>query len=348
MPIFVSRFSPERSLIGSFVAPGSRQNETPERAATVTPASAASSGNTPQGADRSDVTQAVRTQEPTQQVSTEQSTRSASVQVSDPSAEVTAESTSPSVGSLTLLDQLRLRRNGAIPSQNNPADQQNTAVENPVDTQAPAASAGVENRLGPLAERLRALTAELSESRSQASAAPTQPEPAVVDELVAENQTANNAAVEESLDSLISALQDEGTVTEPVTTPDPQPALNVEAIAATIAETEPVSRDEQTQTLREGLQTIATGLRADAAIESRQNVEASARNAEAASSVRGRREVQQNQREIQSLQGDRRAAQQELRSADQQIRQLQNRNTQIQSDSAQQNNPGTSLDILAQ
>jgi hypothetical protein len=339
MPIFVSRFSPERSLIGSFVAPGSRRNETPERTATVQPTSAASSGTTPQGADRVELTR----------VSTETASTRSAPAISDPSAEVSTESTSSSVGSLTLLDQLRLRANSATPTQDSPADQ--PAVENPVDSPAPPSSVGVENRLGPLAERLRALTDELAASRTEAPAAATNP--VVVDDLVAENQSANSSAAEESLDSLITALQDEGTAVAVAAEPPvaEEPTIDVQAVAAAIAEHREetvASRDTQDQTLREGLQSIATGLRADAAIESRQNVQETARNAEAASQVRSRREVQSNQREIQALQGDRRSAQQELRNADQSIRQLQSRNNRVQSESTQQANPGTSLDVLAQ
>jgi phage protein D len=210
---------------------------------------------------------------------------------------------------------------------------------------------GVENRLGPLAERLRALTDELAASRTEAPAAATNP--VVVDDLVAENQSANSSAAEESLDSLITALQDEGTAVAVAAEPPvaEEPTIDVQAVAAAIAEHREetvASRDTQDQTLREGLQSIATGLRADAAIESRQNVQETARNAEAASQVRSRREVQSNQREIQALQGDRRSAQQELRNADQSIRQLQSRNNRVQSESTQQANPGTSLDVLAQ
>ncbi|HAA75804.1 TPA: hypothetical protein DCE37_11880 [Candidatus Latescibacteria bacterium] len=349
MPIFVSRFSPERSLIGSFVALGSRRNETPERSATETPTSAASSGTSPQGADLAELARALRSPDLTTQVPTQDSsTRSASVTVSDPSAEVSTESTSTSIGSLTLLDQLRLR--ASSPIQDSPVDEPAPAVENPVDSPTPPPSVGVENRLGPLAERLRALTDELTANRSAEAPAIEAPAADVVSQQATENQSANAAAAEENLDNLIIALQEEGAAEAPAAGADPEPTIDAEAIATAIAQQEAtlVSRDTQEQRLREGLQTIAAGLQADAAIQSRQNVDQTTRNAEAASEVKSRREVQQNQREIQSLQGDRRAAQQDLRSADRAIRQLQSRNIQIQSDSAQTANPGTSLDVLAQ
>ena len=339
MPIFVSRFSPERSLIGSFVAPGSCRNETPERSASETQVSEASSGSTSQGADRVELTRGGRSPDLASPVSTETaSTRSAPAAVSDPSTESTIESTSSSIGSLTLLDQLRLRSTSNTPLQNDP-----------VDSPEPPPSVGVENRLGPLAERLRALTQELTANRVDAPAEP--PVSAPFDDLISENQTANNAAAVENLDNLIVALQAESDTGafEPFEDA-PVPAIDTQAISEAIVQQdeEVVARGAQEQTLREGLQTIASGLRADAAIETRQNVEATARNTQAAARVQGRREVQQNQRDIQSLQSERRSAQQELRSADQAIRQLQSRNTQIQSGSNQQATPGTSLDIVAQ
>ena len=350
MPIFVSRFSPERSLIGSFFASGSRRNETPERAASRTQTSAASSGNSPQGADRVELSRAGRSQDLTSQVSTAQSsTRSAPVTVTERSSDAVPGGPSASVGSLTLLDQLRLRRNGALPIQDNSDAQPSEAVENPVDSPTPSASIGVGNRLGPLAERLRVLTEELATNRNEAP--PPQPDSAVLDNVIAENETANAAAAEESLDNLIGALQAEGTTLTGTEGPSvTEPAIDTQAIAEAITQQSEtvVSRETQEQTLRAGLQTIASGLRADAAIETRQNVEATARNAEATSQVRSRREVQQNQRDIQSMQAGRRSAQQEVRNADQAIRQLQSRNARIQTESSQPASPGTSLDLLAQ
>ena len=341
MQIFVSRFSPERSLIGSFVGPGSRRNETPERTASATQTSAASSG-TPQSADRVRLTRDL-----TSRVSPENSpARSASVTVSERSAPADASVSSDTVSFLTLLDQLRLRRNGANRIQDAPSNSPLDTVEDTADSPRPAPSAvGAES---PLAERLRALTQELAANRNEAQAA--RPDPVVVESLVAENQTANAAAAEENLDNLLAALQEEGRAEPVAALVESESAVDTQAIAEAItqqAETV-VSRNTQEQTLRDGIQSIATGLRSDAAIESRQNVAASTRNADAASQVRSRHEVQQNQRNIQSLQADRRSAQQEARSADQAVRQLQSRNNRAQAETSAPVNPGTSLDVIAQ
>jgi hypothetical protein len=195
---------------------------------------------------------------------------------------------------------------------------------------------------------LLALTQELASSRPEAPEA--QPDAGVVGDLAAENQLANAAAAEENLDSLIAALQEEGAEEPVAAVVESEPVMDTEAITEAITQQADtvVSRNTQEQTLRDDLQSIATGLRSDAAIESRQNVEATARNADAASAVRSRREVQKNQRDIQALQADRRSAQQEVRNADQAIRQLQSKNNRAQSETLQPVNPGTSLDVIAQ
>jgi hypothetical protein len=350
MPIFVSRFSSERSLVGSFTASSSRLNGTPERGTSATQTSAASSG-TSQSANRVERTRGLTSPVATSRNGSAQSgsARSASATNPENPASSGASEGSSNVGSLTLLDQLRLRSNNTNPVQDTPSDSTTSPAASPPSSSVPS-SEGSESRLGPLAERLRALTAELSASRAEAPT--SQPDPGVVDNLISENQSANAAAAEENLGSLIEALQDDGAATQAAASPpvETEPALDVEAIATAIterAEAAP-SRESQQQTLREGLSTIASGLRADAAIESRQNVEASARSSSASANVQARQEVQQNQREIQSLQSDRRSAQQEARNADQAIRQLQSRSNRVQAESTKPANPGTSLDVLAQ
>lgn len=342
MPIFLSRFSPERSLLGNFIAPGSQPKETPERAASETQTSAASSGNSIQDADRVELTRDLASP-----VSTEaSSTRSVSVTVSEQSAPADTSENPAAKGSLTLLGQLLLRRNGATPIQETPSNHPSDTLEDSDNSisQAPLA-VGAES---PLADRLRALTQELASNRTEAPIA--QSDPGLVEDLAAENLSANAAAAEENLDNLITALQEEGAEEPVAAVVESEPVIDTEAITEAITQQDDtvVSRDTQEQTLRDGLQSIATGLRSDAAIESRQNVEATARNADAASAVRSRREVQQNQRDIQALQADRRSAQQEVRNADQAIRQLQSRNNRAQSETLQPVNPGTSLDVIAQ
>ncbi len=105
------------------------------------------------------------------------------------------------------------------------------------------------------------------------------------------------------------------------------------------------TREDQQASLREDLHTIADGLRTDAAIESRQSVQQTARSTEQATVRAQREEIRENQTEINSLQTTRRGMQQELQQTDQAIRQLQSRNSRIQN--SQSTDAGTSLDILA-
>jgi hypothetical protein len=350
MPIFVSRFSSERSLIGSFTASSSRRNGTTERGTSATQTSAASS-STSQSANRFERTRGLTSPVATSRNGSAQSgsARSASATNPESPASSGAFEGSSNVGSLTLLDQLRLRSNNTNPVQDTPSDSTTSPAASPPHSSVRSPE-GSESSLGALAARLRALTAELSASR--AGGPTSQPDPEAFDNLISENQSANAAADEENLRILIEALKDDGTATQ-ATAPPPvktEPALDVAAIATAIterAEAAP-SRESQQQTLREGLSTIASGLRADAAIETRQNVEASARSASASADIQARQEMQQNQRDIHSLQSERRSAQQEARNADKAIRQLQIRSNRVQAESTKPANPGTSLDVLAQ
>jgi len=103
-------------------------------------------------------------------------------------------------------------------------------------------------------------------------------------------------------------------------------------------------RETQEQRLQQDVQTIASGLRADAAIESQQNVEQTARNAQAAAEQGQRSEMRENQMEIRALQAERRQLQMEAHRKDQAIRQLQGRTSRLQGSSARV----PTFDVLAQ
>ena len=111
---------------------------------------------------------------------------------------------------------------------------------------------------------------------------------------------------------------------------------------------EPIPREIQEQELQRDLQTISTGLQADAAIEGRRNAELSARNAERSAAQNDRQEVRDNQSEINAIQSERRRMMQEVQRADQAIRQLQSRSARLQNGANRTSNAGTSLDLLAQ
>jgi hypothetical protein len=110
----------------------------------------------------------------------------------------------------------------------------------------------------------------------------------------------------------------------------------------------PLPRQVQEEGLQQDVRTIASGLRSDAAIQSRLNAEQTARNAEQSARQGQRQEIRDNQTQIRSIQAERRQLQQEVQRADQAIRQLQNRNARMQGNASTPINPATSLDILVE
>ena len=320
MPIFVSRFSPERSLIGNFLSSRTPAREVQERAETdLRVAPTANGGNSAQRGDR--VRPAENRSAPDAARSTPDNTAS--------EQDATSQNITPD--SLTLLDQLRLRRNAA----NLVAEiRESVGSAEPIQD-PPAESETAGGGAGPLAERLTALVEELASDGPGGVVAPTEASPDLIETASAENQQANEAAATERLEVLIDALQTSDTA-----------AVGAAAVPpATPTVIQP--REEQERTLRQDVQTIATGLRQDAAIEGQRSAEQTARTSNAAADRGQRQEVRDNQREIQSLQTDRRSSQQDVQRADQAIRQLQTRNNRIQS-SAPQPNAGNSLDLLAE
>ena len=324
MPIFVSRFSPERSLIGNFLSPRTPAREVQERAETdLRVAPTGNGGNSAQRGDR--VRPAENRSAPDAARSTPDNTASAQ--------DATSQNIRPD--SLTLLDQLRLRRNAA----NLVAEiRQSVGSAEPIQD-PPAESETAAGGAGPLAERLTALVEELASDGPGEVDAPTEASPDLIETVSAENQQANATAATERLEVLIDALQTSDTVEVGAASIQPT------ALPAVPTAIEP--REEQERTLRQDVQTIATGLRQDAAIEGQRAAEQTARTSNAAADRGQRQEVRDNQREIQSLQTDRRSSQQDAQRADQAIRQLQTRNNRIQS-SAPQPNAGNSLDLLAE
>lgn len=331
MPIFVSRFSPERSLIGRFLAPrpaAPAARDGDENARRVTGAGngvSARSGGPKQAEDRVD--SANRT---TPKTSTRLTSPNDALVGGTPS---TSSQSNEAPDALTLLDQLRLRRSSFNVTDLRDSEGSSEEVEDPPDSAATQPTAP-----NPLASRLTQLVEDLRSDVSGETDATAAPAEGVVKALAIENEAANAAAATERLEGLLDALQS-GEVVKPQ---DQEPAIAPPPIVS-IDET----RETQEQELRQDLQTIATGLRTDADIEGRRNAEIAARNADAASGRNQRQEVQQNQREIQSLQAERRQAQQEAQSADQSIRQLQTQNRRIQANSSGTRSTGNALDLLS-
>ena len=341
MPIFTSRFSPERSLLGTFLSTRT-QRETEKRQPTESDQQAQNSLQ----ADRLELSGRQRGGERTTEVQTtpapkivDQETQDVQVRVSD---------------SLSSAQQLRLRR----------AAQEAAAVEKPqepdVSTPTPPPEPTVTAPRSAAEFRLRI---RQENQISVQSAAPDRLEgflngltafQNISTAILEENRAASETAAPERLEAIFDIPIDKAPTAEAVR-PSQPPETPVENTVIQGANTlavplrpspEPPSLNDQQEALRGDLRTIADGLRTDAAIENRINVEQTAQTTARAAQQQQRQEVQNNQNEIRSLQASRRQMQQEVQQTDQAIRQLQNRNERIQN--SQSSGSGSSLDILAQ
>ncbi len=190
-----------------------------------------------------------------------------------------------------------------------------------------AASIAVPGRLQDFVERLDTLR-----DIEDAEEAPGQ---------AVEREDAALAPAEVQLDGGAAAVPEDAATPAAAETPTPLERRNP-------APAEPLPREVQEEGLQQDVRTIASGLRSDAAIQSRLNVEQTARSAEQSVRQGQRQEIRDNQTQIRSIQAERRQLQQDAQRADQAIRQLQNRNARMQGNSSTPINQATSLDILVE
>ena len=337
MPIFVSRFAPDRSLVGNFLSTrGRREKEEKENEPQRLPqqqdslelsdrqttepsaekARATIDSSTPVTATRAPETQnTAKTQDASPQtpnnLSISEIVQFRKGDSTDSESSVAAESTTENTSSPLVL-RLGQILGGVDPAGNTGSDRSEGGdflLSIQQENGSAALNATVE-RLGAFLTRLDALT-----------------EPDVV--------PAGEAAAEglaETPEVPVVAPEQADTPLNPVVVPQP----------------ETVPREIQEQDLQKDLQAISSGLQADAAIESRRNVETATQNAQRTEVRSQRQEVRDNQNEIRSLQSERRQLQQDVQKTDQAIRQMQNRNSQLQNSTNSSAGTGTSLDILAQ
>jgi hypothetical protein len=337
MPIFISRFAPDRSLVGNFLSTrGRREKGTEPKKApqqqdrlelsdrqTASPTAATTRANAPDTTSPVTATQAPETQNTGKTQSASSRTpanlsisetvqlRRTKIQNSESFAGSNASPTDTASSPLVLrLGQLL----GGVKAVGSPDDEGSDGGDFLLSIQqendSAATNATVE-RLGAFLTRLDALN-----------------EP---DEAVSADETAAEGLA--------------NTPEVPVVAPEP---ADTELNPVVVPQAETVPREIQEQELQKDLQAISTGLQADAAIETRRNVGAAAQNAQRSGSRNQRQEVRENQTEIRSLQSDRRRMQQDVQKTDQAIRQIQSRNSQLQNSSTTSAGTGTSLDILAQ
>ena len=348
MPIFISKYSPDRSLVGNFLFTGTRDKTeegeaTQGRGQSVTPSRTDAAKAPKPGEDRVELSQsspAEATRPPSRAGQLDSGTAAQPLASGGAQAEVSGARTAEQA--LTL----------AVQQENRAASQSATQARvytllSRVTFQAdtPAATKRVD---------VDTAIAELNIERENVAA-------------LQSAQAQDPSAIAQALDLAAGeAVSQEGVGVGEAGVPSADPRAEDQVpLAAEVPEAEgeagqaaaqqgappipePIPREIQEQDLQRDLQTISTGLQADAAIEGRRNVELAARNADRATERNDRREIRQNQSEVTTIQSERRRMMQEVQRADQAIRQLQSRNSRLQSGSNRTSNAGTSLDLLAQ
>jgi hypothetical protein len=350
MPIYTSRFSAERSLVGKFVTsrpPETEDAESREKTRRKDNAQSRASQQAP--ADRLEI-------------SNRQQAKFAAtlVRSSEQPAETRAEN---NVADQQTTRQLALRKASqeAVVARSNllSSTEENIlpirpsapeSAQSPSNTQQTTLTQENFNALqSALTNRLDALVEQLSDIRTEQSVEANQQE----------NTIAAQSAAPEPLVALAEATADVATpAATPITEDDV--AVEVEAqleaqidqlrdtrleLISTFVPPEPPAREEQQAELRSDLQTISSGLQADAAIENQRTVEETERNTEVAIEREQRDTVRSNEREISTLQTSRRRLDQEAQRTDQAIRQLQSETARLKNGAP---SSGTSVNILAQ
>ena len=350
MPIYTSRFSAERSLVGKFVTSRPPETENAEsREKTRRKDSAQSRASQQAPADRLDISNRqqpsfaatlVRTSEQPAEVRAEsnvadqQTTRQLALHKA---SQETAVARSNLLSS-TKDNILPIRPSATHNVQSQPNTQQTTLTQENFN----ALQSALTNRLDVLVEQLSDIRTEQSVQANQQ-----------------ENTAAAQSAAPEQLAALAEAT---AKVVAPTTTPitEDEVVVEVEAeieaqidqlrdqrleLISTFVPPEPPAREEQRAELRSDLQTISSGLQADAAIESQRTVEETVRNTEVATEREQRDTVRTNEQEVNNLQTSRRRLDQEVQRTDQAIRQLQSETSRLKNGAS---SSGTSVNILAQ
>ncbi len=342
MPIFISPFSPERSLVGNFLSTRSQKNSGDSEPASAqkrqanTPKTEAARGlDQPQ--DRLDLSQP-------QTASAPEETRTGNPTGTDSTSRVPGTETS---------------RTTQTSENSTPAQQTRTAEAGNTSARA---SEPKEKSSNPLFLRL---DQNLSSNASGRTTSGISSAGNFLASLQQENRDAARSAISTRLDALVSRLEQnrqaeetraeeeiqiqatepETAAPETATREASEPKTSPQQVQQTI---EPLPREIQEQELQRNLQSISSGLQADAATESRRTAEAIGQKTQQATAQNQTEQIQENRTEVQSLQGERRQLQQDIQEKDQAIRQIQNQIARLQSSGSQTRNSGSQLDILAQ
>lgn len=347
MPIFTSRFSPERSLVGNFIASRTRGNEDAESRENTRRSNGATSRSSQQAdTDRLEIS------------NKQQSNFAATLRTSERTANTRTENNGADQQVVRQGSLRKASQEAVVARSNLQSLQQDTSVEAFATRSTQSALSTPQTQItqdninavqSALTSRIDVLVERLSEIRTAQSALANQSENVVAAQSAEPGPLASLAqATAESAQTPNGSIREEGATG--------QLADRLEAridqlrgqrieLASSFTPPAPPEREEQQAELREGLQTIANGLQNDAAIENQRTTQQTERNSQVASQREQRQTIRENQNEIRNLQTARRQLDQEAQSTDQAIRQLQNETSRLKNSSTAS---GTALDLLAQ
>ena len=348
MPIFISRYAPDRSLVGNFLFTRTSGRTEEDEAAQ-------GRGQNPRSS-RTDAAQAIKPGE--DRVELSQSSPVDATRPPSQAGQTDSRTAAPTPES-----------GGAVPGASDAGTAQQALTLAIQQENRTASQSATQARVYTLLTRAP-IQAETAAATKRVDVGTAVAELAVERENVAALQSAQTrdpSAAAQALDlpgdesPLAEGTEPNGAASvaagPPTETPVPQVAENqvtqVEAgqegaLRSAPPVLEPIPREIQEQELQRDLQTISTGLQADAAIEGRRNAELATRNSERTTAQNDRREVRDNQSEVNALQSERRRMMQDVQRTDQAIRQLQSRSARLQNGANGTSSSGTSLDLLAQ
>lgn len=326
MPIFTSRFSQEKSLIGTFLSTQSRKTDNAESRTENRNTNSASTQNAQQSQDRLELTG-------NQQTTVAVAQSRATTQAIKSRSETVAAQTAFRIDIGALRESLRI-----IPSESPTQIQLSAGLSETV--QADQASANQEAAQSTTPNRLETLVDQLENLRTDQASAQ---EENVVESTVTDvpEQT------EEPANTQTTPVE-----TNAETVPPSGPVSQLNALVEKLStqrneqavQAQP-AREEQKAELQNSLKSISTGLQKDAAIENQRTAKETARNTEITAQRQQRTTIRDNQDEIRNLQTSQRSLEQEVQRTNQAIRQLQSENARLRNSNTES---GTTLDLLVQ
>ncbi len=331
MPIFTSRFSQEKSLIGTFLLTQSRKTDDAESRTENRNTNSASTQNAQQSQDRLELTG-------NQQTTVAVAQARATTQAIKSRSETVSTQTAFRIDIGALRESLRI-----IPSESPTQIQLSPDLSETVQTeQARSNQEAAENAIP---DRLKTLVDQLETLRTDQASAQ---EENTVESTVTDVPEQTTEASEDSANTQPTDPVETNAETAPSSGPVSQLNALVEQLSTQPQEQgvqAPPAREEQKAELQNSLKTISTGLQKDAAIENQRTAKETTRNTEITAQRQQRTAIRDNQGEIRNLQTSQRSLDQEVQRTNQAIRQLQSENARLRNTSTES---GTTLNLLVQ